>query len=177
MPYEAKALANWLLDEADRQQIPLTHMGVHKVIYYGHGWRLAQFNQPLIKEIFEAWEYGPVLAGLYKVLKAAGKDVVRIRAKSFDPVHQREVVPYVAPSEDDASFLRDVLRAYGRLNALTLSDMTHRPGGAWDQVWNAPKGEITLGMRIKNDNIRREFLNLDPLMSKRNRSDSTAHAS
>ena len=39
-----------------------------------------------------------------------------------------------------------------------LSKLTHRPGGAWDRIWNAPNGRITLGMRIANEAIREDFL-------------------
>jgi uncharacterized phage-associated protein len=158
MAYEPRALANHLLDVADALGLPLTHMAVHKIAYFAHGWHLAQTGAPLIAEEFEAWEYGPVLPTVYAAFKDAGRQPVRSRAVVFNPVTQQRATANASVAPDDAALIRDVVRAYGRMNALTLSDLTHRPGGPWDRVWNAGNGRVTLGMRIRHDAIRADFL-------------------
>jgi uncharacterized phage-associated protein len=158
MAYEARALANLLLDLGDELGLPMTHMALHKVAFYAHGWRLAQTGEPLISDEFEAWEHGPVLPTVYAAFKSAGREPVKDRALRFNPVTQERSVARAVPSADDLDFLRDIVRAYGRLDALTLSDMTHRQGGPWDRVWNAGGGRVTLGMRIKNSAIKDDFL-------------------
>ena len=157
MAYEARALANHLLDIADDLRMPLTHMALHKVAYFAHGWRLAERGEVLVVDDFEAWEHGPVLPSVYAAFKGAGRAAVVGRAETFDPVSQVRAVARGRVSVGDHHFLRDIVKAYGRLNALTLSDMAHRPGGAWDQVWNAKSGRVTLGMRISNEAIRIDF--------------------
>ncbi|HWX48162.1 MAG TPA: type II toxin-antitoxin system antitoxin SocA domain-containing protein [Roseomonas sp.] len=139
-------------------RLPLTHMALHKVAYYAHGWRLAETGCPLLTEEFEAWEHGPVLPTVYGAFKAAGRTPISFRAERFNPATQQRSVARGNFSPADRAFLRNILRAYGRLDALTLSDMTHRKGGPWDRVWNAADGKITLGMKIKNQAIRAAFL-------------------
>jgi uncharacterized phage-associated protein len=158
MAYDARALANLLLDLAEEVGIRLTHMAIHKIIYYAHGWYLAENNAPLVRQAFEAWDFGPVLKPVYEAFRQTGKKPVTMRAMHFDPVSGETHVVIAAFSPSDVSFVRNVLRAYGHLDALELSHLTHRTDGPWDQVWNAPGGKITLGMTISNDAIRRDFL-------------------
>jgi uncharacterized phage-associated protein len=158
MAYDARALANLLLDLADDLGLRLTHMAIHKIIFYAHGWYLAETNEPLVRQAFEAWDYGPVLKPVYEALRPSGKKPVAIRATHFDPVSGNTRVVSANFASSDVSFVRNVLRAYGHLDALELSHLTHRSGSPWDQVWNAPGGKITLGMTISNDAIREDFL-------------------
>ncbi|MBS7810260.1 Panacea domain-containing protein [Roseococcus pinisoli] len=158
MAYEARALTNRLLDLADMQGLSLTHMALHKVAYFAHGWRLAERAEPLVSELFEAWEHGPVLSSVYGAFKGSGRAPVTTRAERFDPVTQIKAVAAAEFLAEDVKFLGDIVRAYGRLDALALSDMTHKAGGPWDRVWNARGKKITLGMRISNETIRADFL-------------------
>jgi uncharacterized phage-associated protein len=161
MAYEARALVNHILDVADVHGTPLTHMALHKIAYFAHGWKLAQTENSLVADEFEAWEYGPVLATVYPAFKDAGRQPLKSRAMSFDPVSQQRTTAYADIADADALLIRDVLRAYGRMNALVLSDLTHRPGGPWDAVWNSRNGKVNLGMRIMNDAIAADFLRPD----------------
>jgi uncharacterized phage-associated protein len=158
MAYDGRAVANLLLDLADEQGLFLTHMAIHKIAYFAHGWRLAQRGEPLIRQQFEAWDYGPVLRSVYDAFKFTARAQVTTRAMGIDPV-TRIASPVRAdfPTED-RQFLRAILLAYGRYSATHLSDLTHRRGGAWDRVWNAPDGRITLGMRIPDETIRDDVL-------------------
>lgn len=158
MPYEARALTNRLLDLADLQGLSLTHMALHKIAYFAHGWRLAERGEPLVSEVFEAWEHGPVLPSVYGAFKGFGRTPVTGRAERLDPVSQTRRVAAASFPADDLEFLKNIVGAYGRLNAFVLSDLTHRPGGPWDRVWNAAGGRVALGMRIKNSAILADFL-------------------
>lgn len=96
-----------LLDVADALGLPLTHMAVHKVAYFAHGWHLAQAGAPLIAEEFEAWEYGPVLPTVYAAFKDAGRQPVRSRAVVFNPVTQQRTTAHASVAQDDAALIRD----------------------------------------------------------------------
>jgi uncharacterized phage-associated protein len=158
MAYDGRAVANQVVDQADGLGLRLTHMAVHKIVFFAHGWRLAQRNEALIRQQFEAWNYGPVLRSVYDALKCAGRGNVTTRVRGLDPV-TRVTFPIRADfSPEDQEFLRAILLAYGRYSAAHLSTLTHRPGGAWDRIWNAPNGRITLGMRIANEAIQEDFL-------------------
>lgn len=133
-------------------------MALHKIAYFAHGWRLAQRGEQLIRQPFEAWNYGPVVRSVYDAFKSAGRSGIKSRAHGFDPVDRVQFIVEADFPLEDREFLRAILGAYGRYSAERLSHLTHRCGGAWDRVWNAPGGQITLGMRISDEAIREDFL-------------------
>jgi len=164
MAYDGRAVANLLLDVADELGLSLTHMAIHKIAFFANGWRLAQTGQPFIRQPFEAWNYGPVLRSVYDAFKSAGRGKVTTRAKGFDPVARESFIAQADFPPEDKAFLRAILAAYGCYSAEKLSELTHIAGGAWDRVWNAPEGRITLGMRLSDKAIRDDFLagRMDP---------------
>jgi uncharacterized phage-associated protein len=139
-------------------------MALHKIAYFAHGWRLAETGEPMIQQQFEAWNYGPVLRSVYDAFKSAGRAKITTRARGFDPVARMPFIVQAKFLPEDRAFLRAILAAYGRYSAERLSGLTHLPGGAWDRVWNAQEGRITLGMRIPDEAIRGDFLagRMDP---------------
>jgi uncharacterized phage-associated protein len=162
MVHDARAVANFLLDHADSIGKKLTIMALLKIIYFAHGWHLAKFEGPLIRNAFEAWQEGPVVRVVYNCFRDAGTKSINSRATQFNPaVGRYETVSYTL-GEEQAMLLRNIFGAYGHLNAFKLSDLTHEPGSPWDLVWNAPPEKITLGMRITNEAIRRHFLTSRP---------------
>lgn len=135
-------------------------MALLKILYFAHGWHLAQTGAPLIRNEFEAWKQGPVVRVVYESFREHGENPIDSRATRFNPeTGMREVVGY-SLSEFETAFLRDISDAYSRLDALRLSDLTHESGSPWDAIWNAPDGRVTLGMRIPNATIREHFVAL-----------------
>jgi len=156
--YDARAAANFIVEMAARERLALTPMAIQKILYYAHGWHLAQTGAPLIKQEFEAWEFGPVIGCLYSAFKKFGGEKVLEPATWFDPLSET-VHPWTAEFDEDvANLLRSIVMAYGHIDAYELSQMTHRSGGPWDQVWNKPNNKISLGMKISNEAIREDFL-------------------
>jgi uncharacterized phage-associated protein len=158
MDHDARAVANFLLDYAESEGRKLTIMALLKIIYFAHGWHLAKFGRPLIRNPFEAWRDGPVVRAVYDCFRDSGTKVIDRRATKFNPVSERyEPVSY-SLDQEQATLLRNVFGAYGHLEAFRLSNLTHEPGSPWDMVWNAPREKITLGMRISNEAIKKDFL-------------------
>src|SRR5438067_13784825 len=83
-PYDARAVANFLLDLADNRKIPLTQLSLYKLIYFSHGWYLSKTANPLIKQDFEAWEHGPVVKVVRDQFRNFGKKLIRVRASKLD---------------------------------------------------------------------------------------------
>jgi uncharacterized phage-associated protein len=158
MPYDARAVANLLLDHADSLALRLTNMGVQKVIYFAHGWHLARWDEPLIVQPIEAWKYGPVIHAVWEAFKQARDAPIEGRAMKFDPVRRMLSVATAPFTPEISAFLAAMLCSYGHIDPIELSRMTHRPGGPWSRVWAAPAGQITLGMRISNEAIKTDFL-------------------
>jgi uncharacterized phage-associated protein len=155
--YDARAVANFLLDYADERKTEVTLMSVLKMIFYAHGWHLSLKRVPLVEQPFEAWEYGPVVRSVWEAFKGSGKAPLTTRAKRLDVVANSYSEVRDPIETDQAEFLRQVFEAYAHVDAFDLSNATHVPGSPWDKVWNAPDGAINLGMKIPNDEIRKWF--------------------
>ncbi len=157
MPYDCRAIANAVLDLGDQSKLKLTHMAVHKVMYYAHGWHLAQSDQPLIEQEFEAWKDGPVQRLVWDTLRISGGKPVTCRATRLDLVTRQVIVVNEEIDSEHWRFLREIVVGYGNLHAFELSEMTHERFGPWDQVWNAKNGKVSLGMRIPNQSVKSHF--------------------
>lgn len=155
--YDARAVANFLLDYADQKGIEVTLLLLQKMIFYAHGWYLSHKQQPLLQQPFEAWEYGPVVRAVWESFKGNGRAPLTSRAKRFDVITNGFSEVRDPIGDQEATFLQHIFDAYAHVDAFDLSNATHVPGSPWDKVWNAPNGAINVGMKIPNDEIRKWF--------------------
>jgi uncharacterized phage-associated protein len=157
-PYDARAVANFILDLGDLLTLPVTQLQLQKTLYFAHGWYLAQTNKPLVRQNFEAWKHGPVVKVVWDSFKDSGSQPISTRAtrKDLSTGIIEEVVDNIAPA--DQHFVRDMFRTYCPLNGWTLSEMSHIENGPWRTVWQPDQPIGRLGLRIRNDEIRRFFL-------------------
>jgi len=158
MSYDAREIANFYLDHADSRGMQMTIMSLLKVIYFAHGWHLARYGKPLVKNRFEAWQHGPVVRAVYESFKEVGKSPIRERATRFDPLTATHSAVNYEFTPEEGSFLREIFDAYGHLHAFRLSDLTHEPGSPWDHLWNETSGLTHPGMRISDESIRNHFM-------------------
>lgn len=158
MSYDAREIANFFLDHADAEGVPITIMSLLKLIYFSHGWHLAQHGKPLVKNRFEAWQHGPVVRSVYESFEGAGAAPIEARATRFDPLTAtRSPVKYSLAAEH-RTFLIQIFNAYAHLHAFRLSELTHEPGSPWDQLWNVADGSTNPGMVISDECIRDHFM-------------------
>lgn len=156
-PYDARCIANFLLDLAEAESTFLTQLSLLKIIYFAHGWYLSANNQPLIRQDFEAWQRGPVVKVVRDAFKVFGSDRITARAEIRDLATGRSMVasPKIEPT--DAGFLRAIFLSYRPIGAWQLSEMTHEPGSPWDKLWNSKEPIGRLGLRIRNHDIKAYF--------------------
>lgn len=152
MPYNAKAVANYFLDLAEREGKKLSPMKLQKLVYFAHGWHLAINEKPLLNEQVEAWPYGPVISSLYHEFKDFGSGAIDRRAIDFF-----EDEPQTVPTEDadTCDLLNKVWNEYKGYTAIQLSNMTHEPGSPWQKTWD---GSGIRGTDIPAEQIRAYFV-------------------
>lgn len=138
-------VGNRLLQLARERGISLTPMQVLKLVYIAHGWMLALYHRPLIRDTVEAWQYGPVIPRLYSALRQYGGNPVTGTIG-------------VAGQLDSAaeSILKQVLDRYGHLSGPALSRLTHASGTPWAEVYE--DGEY--GIEIPDDLIEDHYIGL-----------------
>lgn len=156
-PYDARSIANFLLDLAEVEGVSLTQLSLLKIIYFAHGWYLSAYGQPLIKQDFEAWQHGPVVKVVRDAFKSFGTDKIKSRAEIRDLASGRLAVAPTCIDVGDGQFLRGIFAAYHPLGAWQLSEMTHEPGSPWDRLWNATEPVGRLALRIRNRDIKAYF--------------------
>lgn len=145
MVHDARAVANELIRLAGAANRALTPMQIIKLVYLCHGWMLAIYGRPLVRDVAEAWRYGPVFNGLYQALKKYGggfvsEPIAGVPAEHFD-AQERDLI-------------RQVFEKYGHLTGIALSNLTHLPGSPWHTTWNSG------GSPISNDLIAEYYKRL-----------------
>jgi uncharacterized phage-associated protein len=153
-PYPPHAVANWFLERE-----PIDQMKLHKLVYFAHGWNLGLFDQALIDEEIEAWDYGPVVPSLYHEFKEFGSRPITEVATKYEmtaPGKVRIVTPHVDAADSQAdALLRRIAEVYGRRSGPALSALTHLPDSPWTQIRQKYPG--IRGVGIPNDLIRSYF--------------------
>jgi uncharacterized phage-associated protein len=159
-PYDARTVANFLLDIADSRGVPLTQVAVLKLLYFAHGWYLAYLNQPLILQDFEAWQFGPVVKVVRDEFAKWGRAPINSRATVLNVLTGER---YLATSQlglHDAAFVQRIFEAYHIYDAWQLSGLTHEANSPWDRIWNSLSPFGRMALRITNEEIRAHFIKL-----------------
>jgi uncharacterized phage-associated protein len=124
-----------------------------------------------VNELVQAWPYGPVFPSLYHEFKDFGGRAINRRATESRWVDGQFAIwkPSVeveAPSADvDLPFAKAVIgriwSAYGPIDAMRLSEITHEKGSPWWQVVQQAKerfqGAVPQSLSIPNEMIRAWF--------------------
>jgi len=162
MAQAAKAIANFFLDQAERDGRPLTPLELIKLVYIAHGWHLAVTGDPLIDERVHAWKYGPVIEDLYRQFKHFGREPITEKAWEVEPAGK--LLHFDTPTLDESDpdyeqtvkVLKRVWPYYSKLSGGELIDLTHADGTPWDQIYHDPeKGQNAV---IPDALIQRHFI-------------------
>ncbi|WP_159866320.1 Panacea domain-containing protein [Novosphingobium sp. 9U] len=130
-PYDIKGLANLLLDWADAESITMTPMKLQKLLYFCHADYLRAMGKPLVRQDFEAWDYGPVEPSVFAEFKSSSKSPIKTRAMQFVPATGERVLAEPKVDDSDLKLLRSLYNIYKHASATALSDLSHETRGPW----------------------------------------------
>ena len=142
----SRTVANEFVRLAREAGESLTPMQVLKLVYIAHGWMLALYNRPLIKDEIQAWQYGPVIPILYNQVRNFRSGPVQ----SVAPVDGEEL------DLKEADLVRQVYEQYGHLSGPALSRMTHAKETPWEIVYQPN----SFGLVIPDDLIEDHYSRL-----------------
>lgn len=125
--YKSLAVANYILNLAKKNNDTLTPMQLIKLTYIAHGWMLGKYGAALLLEPVQAWQYGPVVASVYRaVSKYRSSPVEHIEGySSFLPIDF---------TDEEKEIMEKVYEKYGKYDGIILSSATHQPESPWSQV-------------------------------------------
>ena len=150
-------VANFILRVHEARREEITQLRLYKLLYFSHGWYLAEHEQPLVWNYFEAWENGPVIKVVRDCFSKFGKSPITEYCSMFDlRAGKYLVLPSTLMSLDE-HFIEGVIDAYKKYSSRQLSLLTHTTGSSWDLVWNSKRPVGRFGLRLTNDEILREF--------------------
>ena len=130
--YPSPVIAEYFIQKDKNMRSDI--MKVLKLVYISHGFNLAIFDTPLIKEKVQAWQYGPVIPELYFRLKTNDLDTISV---FYDDVQRLE------RDENTTKLLDAVYTKYGKYDGIQLSNLTHQKKTPWDITVNKYESEIT----------------------------------
>lgn len=157
MSYDARAIANLLLDIADERSHPITHLALQKILYFCHAAHLVTGLGPLTDEPVEAWGHGPVFKSVYRSFKSAGKNPINFRAMKMDFSAGKEECAVACLPDPSNKLIQNIFDLCSRFSASDLRGLSHKADGPWDKVWRASKESAVPGMRISNESIKQFY--------------------
>lgn len=164
--YDVRDVANFTLEFADQRNLKLTNLALQKLLYFVHGWFYSIYEQPLIKNKFEAWKYGPVQRVIYDQFKGFKERAIQgVRATYIDPSTGEPVYREPKIDPEHAAVINGVLEKYQRYTAGQLVEESHVEDGPWEYVWQQAEEAVYPGMKIPDALILDHFKRLSPILT------------
>ena len=112
----------------------ITNLKLQKILYFAQANYLANFGRPLFDDDIEAWQYGPVVSGIYHAFKHFGSG----------PIDQGEIdSDFSKIANEDQSQMQMLWDTYGRYSALFLFQSSHSHQPWKDAFTNKERKVIT----------------------------------
>lgn len=130
--YDSRAIANKILECAQKKGYRLTIMQLVKLIYFAQGWSLAFRDKPITYHPAQAWQYGPVYPHVYKAYPGSGSTPIShlITNKTTGEVFDVDL------DDEEKNLIDSIVDEYGNTHAFSLSKMTHTEEGPWQKTIN-----------------------------------------
>lgn len=157
MAYDARIIANAVLERAGRRGFRLTNLDLQKLVYLLHGAYLRQTGKPLVVGDFEAWQYGPVHRVLYNAFRHAGDSTIDAPARRLDPVKRTLSDLPRLDDEEAESVIDSTLPAFLQLPTHMLVQLTHASGTPWSLTMADAERRPNVGMVISEALILEHF--------------------
>src|SRR6266404_1425493 len=124
--YEARKVCNYLLARYDAQRFDLTNLRLNKLLFFIHAASLTTSKDGLIRNHFEAWQYGPVIRPVFETFKKHGDHWITEPATFLDyatgnvkPISFDDIAP------SDAQTINEVFSEYSRFSSGQLVALSH----------------------------------------------------
>lgn len=164
MAYDTKAIANYFLELANVDGVPVSSMKLNKLLFFAHGWHLAIAGEPLLDEDIEAWKYGPTVSSIYHEFKEFGNLPITTFARNSKRGGQADADFPLVPEGPEHELVRQVVRkvweTYHSYTGMQLSSITHQDGTPWSTVVKRHSGSLPYHAGINNDLIKEYFVHL-----------------
>ena len=157
MSFSAVNVSNNILLRAFEQDVSVSPMKLQKLLYFVASEYAKETGTPLFNEQFRAWQYGPVLRSVYDEFKSYSGAPIRKYAKDA------EGKAYRIDENKNPPLARALDRVWSQakgVSAVELSRITHEPGSAWFNTYQARGSELIPEDALAADETYRKRLSL-----------------
>ena len=156
--YEARKICNFLLSNFDAVEFDLTNLRINKLLFFIQAGALRQMPDGLIRNHFEAWQFGPVIKPVFDAFKIHKESPITGPAQFLDYSSGQHIpVPYDDIREEHRKIIVREFKAYSHFTTGQLVSLSHESNGPWDVVYRACLADPTMSPRIPNQLIRAHF--------------------
>ena len=163
-PYDARRVANLLLDLADARGLRLSHIALQKLLFFAHAQHLHRVGRPLVRGEFEAWKFGPVHPAAYAAFKSVGAQPIGATRATIRNLAARTEAVASPPRDADAfRAVEHILETIGHLSPGRLIEKSHAPNGPWATVVDKARTSGSPGLKIPDNLISERFFQVVPM--------------
>lgn len=148
-------IANFFLEQAEKEDIPINNLKLQKLVYIAYGWSLAVLGIKLFGEPIEAWRHGPVIPSLFHEFKRFRKDPISARALDLNWSDNEGRLERAVVRIDDEKLgvvLRKVWDIYKVFTGWELRTKTHQQDTPWEKTYAEGENKV-----IPDDEVRKHF--------------------
>jgi uncharacterized phage-associated protein len=110
---------------------PMKHLGLLKMLYMADRVALQRMEQPITGDHYVSMNYGPVLSGVYDLIKGqAVDDALPMWSKFISPTNAISVSLIADPGnedlcEEEEEIIQQVYTTFGHLDPFAVAEWTH----------------------------------------------------
>lgn len=134
------AVANFVIDIANKEKKSITNLKLQKVMFFLQGYCLKYYGGPIIDGNFSKWKYGPVEKVVYDSLKNLGSAPIEDKIAYYSILKDKIVVDEINPDDFNDDVLKKIQEFVSHLldiQVWRLVDLTHE-----HYSWNMYKSDI-----------------------------------
>lgn len=126
MVSSAIELSKYIVTKCANDKCPITNLQLQKILYYIQKDYLSR-NEIAFEDLFEAWQFGPVIREVYYYF--CGNGAMPIISKYDTKI-----------DKNDRCHVDPIVEEKRKLDPWDLVEDTHKPGKAWSKVFNNGHG-------------------------------------
>ena len=119
------ACANTIINYFIGKDDPISHLKVQKLLYFSVGHCLAKNNRYIVEENFQAWQFGPVLPGIYDSLKKYDDSAIT------ELIEYNDGNCYLYKKDEVFDGIKYILDKIGSCDVWGLVEISHDKDGPW----------------------------------------------
>lgn len=133
--YKPTSIAHYFILKSRKEDRPITHLKLQKLLYYAQAWSLAIRKEKIFNSDIEAWMHGPVVRSIYNSYKKYG----------FGNILENIDESTIDIDAETLKFLDEVYTVYGKFDGKILEKFTHS-----EKPWQKARDNAEIGLSTGN---------------------------